>query len=216
MSKGKQEPKKHFNADKYREIVNALGITDREICHRITKLHIVISKDPLYPDDPDKDRIVTCTPENLTRAKKSGYISPSILTAIGKVLEVAPEYLSEETAVFDDFGITPKYKFHEYQNFINLSPEEKGIYRQNFLFDLGIYDAWMEMDNRERANCHTAIREFSNWLLDYVKPSEADYNDLFEFFSKTGLHMQATPELRQELFRTLALTYKVFMETHKK
>lgn len=146
----------------------------------------------------------------------SGVVSKTIMDFLCDRLDCPAEYLSGDMSenFVNDWGL-PNNTFTKRLAFVNMTKEEKEAYRESFLFDLGIYDAWMEMDNRERAHCHTAIREFSNWLLDYMKPSENDYLAMYDFFKQTGLHMQATPELRQELFRTLALTYKVFMETHK-
>lgn len=218
MSRGKQEPKKRFIAELYEEETKKQELTDREVCRRIKDLHIVISKDVMYPDDPEKDNIVTCSPEHLTRIKRSGYISPSILNAICRVLGVAPEYLSGEISKADlDFFVgTPQYSFHEYQKFMDRTPEQKEESFRDELFDLHIYDRWTRMNNRQRSNCHQAIIQFADYLLSYMDQSEDGYNELFDFFSKTGVLMEPDPDLRKELFNTLKVTYKTFMQMHKK
>jgi hypothetical protein len=96
MSRGKHDkpvrfdPARYNNAVKIKEILDSIRLTDRELCRRIEQLHIVISTDA----HTGKDRIVTCTPQHLSNAKRKGELSPSILNAIGQVLGVAPEYLS--------------------------------------------------------------------------------------------------------------------------
>lgn len=218
MSRGKQEPKKKFIAELYEKEARKQELTDREVCKRIKDLHIVISKDALYPDDPEKDNIVTCSPEHLTRIKRSGLISPSILDAISRVLGVAPEYLSGEIRKQDlDFFVgTPQYSFHEYQEFLDLTPEQKEEYFKYELFDLHLYGRWVYMNNRQRSNCHQALIKFSDYLLSYMDRSEDGYKELFDFFEKTGVLMESDPDLRKELFNTLKVTYKTFMEMHKK
>lgn len=217
MSKGKWESKKAFNAKRYTDRAKELKLTDRQVCQEIKNLHIVISKDPLYPGDPEKDNIVTCTPQHLSNAKKSGYLSPSILNALGKVLNVAPEYLSGEISDADLqfwFDSAPSFQFHRRQEIKNLSKDTKEMCFEYELFDLGIYEEWMKMDTKQRNYCHTAIYEFSHWLLNYVDPDKEGYEEIFDFFSKTGVTMD--PDLRKELFKTLTVTYKTFMQMHTK
>lgn len=218
MSRGTQKPKKTFVSSRYEEEAKKRSLTDREVCKRIRDLHIVISKDALYPEDPEKDNIVTCSPEHLTRAKKSGSISPAILNAISKVLGVAPEYLSGEINKLDleIIGGIPQYEFHDQQEFFSLNHEEREKYFKYMLYDLQIYNQWIIMNNRQRSNYHTALIEFSNYLLSYMDQSDDGYKELFDFFSKTGVLMESDPDLRKELFSVLKVTYKTFMEMHKK
>lgn len=220
MSKGKHDKPVRFDLSRYNSAVkqkedhDSIRLTDREICRRIEQLHIVISTDAYT----GKDRIVTCTPQYLSNAKRKGELSPSILNAIGQVLGVAPEYLSGEIREqdLDFFTGTPQYSFHEYQEFLDLTPEQKEEYFKYELFDLHLYGRWVYMNNRQRSNCHQALIKFSDYLLSYMDRSEDGYKELFDFFEKTGVLMESDPDLRKELFNTLKVTYKTFMEMHKK
>lgn len=145
----------------------------------------------------------------------SGEVSYGIIKFLSDKLNCPIEYLTGELSeeLVNMFGM-PGPSFSDQQNFFNMTEEEKELYRKNFLIDLGIYGQWMKMDNRERNLCHTAIVEFSRWMLDYLKPSEETYLEMYDFFSKTGVHMIENDELRKELLLTMQKAYRDFLENH--
>lgn len=144
---------------------------------------------------------------------KSGQVSYTIMDFLSKRLNCPYEYLSGELTdrMVEDWGI-PEPIFSKMQDFYNMSPEEKEQYYLNLIIDMGIASKWMKMDNRQRVNCHIAMREFVNWLLDYVEPDDKAYSELFEFFGRTGVGLESDPEYRKKVLDRLKNTYKVSMK----
>ena len=221
MSRGKWEEMKSFDPTRYEKLRNDRGYsTDRKFCEAVSTYGSA-----------------TCSTSHLSRAKKSRSISPSILNAMAAILKVPPEYLSGEMSedMLDMVRKMPSGEFREMQKYFNLSPDMKEAFFKYELFDLGIYDQWMkledqwkDLDEQQRSECHAdeilkwqrqnyhaAICEFSKWLLDYIQPDKYSYKEMFDFFSQTGVLIESNPDLRQELFKTLTVTYKTFIEMHK-
>ena len=146
----------------------------------------------------------------------SGSVSYAIMDFLSKKLNRPYEYLSGDLTDRDieDWGI-PDPLFTQYQDFLNMTEEEREKYYLNLVLDMGIAQKWRSMNNRQRANCHIAMKEFINWLLDYVQPDDNAYQEIFDFFSNTGVRMEQHPEYRQKLFKTMVNNYKVSIKMYK-
>lgn len=144
----------------------------------------------------------------------SGEVSFTIMDFLSKRLNCAFEYLSGEYSddAVKDWGM-PDSLYTQYRDFYNMTPEEKNQYYQAFIVDLGIAHKWMKMNNHQRNMCHTAIKEFINWWLDYVKPDEEAYNKLFKFFEETGSGLETNPSYRKKILNSLNHTYEVSIKS---
>ena len=153
--------------------------------------------------------------DNANKKIHSGKVTYAIIKFLSDRLNCPIEYLTGELSddLVEMFGL-PGPSFSDQQNFFNMSRDEKDKYRKYFLIELGIYNQWMKMDNRERNLCLTGIIEFSRWMLDYLRPSEETYLEMYDFFSKTGVHMIENDELRKELLLTMQKAYRDFLENH--
>ena len=167
----------------------------------------------VFRDDADNENAFMRY-DSAQKKINSGSVSYAIMDFLSKRLHCPYEYLTGEYSdrEVEDWGM-PDVGYSLYQDFLDMTPEEKEQYYVNFVLDMGISNKWKKMDQRQKSNCHVLIKEFANWYLDYVDTGDESFSKLFNFFRDTGVMLESKPEFRKRLFENM---WKPYTQSMKK